>query len=147
MIPIVFPVDEAGCKGTGAGDALTAGRDIVAAADPGPGEAPLAGRDMVEDDGAGAGVPLPATGRNPVAVAKPGVAALIAGRDAVADAEAGVAPPAAARNPVADAAAGDIIFGPALPVAVAEGATDGAAPAPDAGTSVVPHCTQNFAPG
>jgi hypothetical protein len=117
----------------GAAAVVIAGRDIVVPADAGLGETLAAGRDMVDEaDGEG------------------GAAAPIAGRDPVAEADAGVAAPTAGRDPVAEADAGDIAFGAALPAALAGVAAPGAegvAPAPAAGISVVPHCTQNFAPG
>ena len=112
----------------GAAAAVIAGRDIVAPADAGLGETLAAGRDMVDEaDGGG------------------GAAAPTAGRDPVAEAEAG----AAGRDPVAEADAGEAGFGAVIPVALAggTGAAEGAVPAPAGATSVVPHCTQNFAPG
>ena len=127
--------------GGGAAAVVIAGRDIVAPADPGLGETLAAGRDMVDETDGGA--PAPAAGRDPVAEPEAGAA----GRDPVAEAEAD----AAGRDPVAEADAGDIGFGAGLPAApagvTALGAAEGAALAPAAGISVVPHCTQNFAPG
>jgi hypothetical protein len=127
--------------GGGAGAVVIAGRDIVAPADAGLGETLAAGRDMVDE--ADGGAPAPTAGRDPVAEPEAGAA----GRDPVAEAEAD----AAGRDPVAEADAGDIGFGAGLPAApagvTALGAAEGAALAPAAGISVVPHCTQNFAPG
>jgi len=120
---------------------VIAGRDIVAPANAGLGETLAAGRDMVDEADAGGGAAAPTAGRDPVAEAAP---APTAGRDPVAEAEAG----AAGRDPVAEADAGDIGFGAGLPAALAGvKALGGAALAPAAGISVVPHCTQNFAPG
>ena len=137
MMPMVLPDGETGGMAPGAGAAavVIAGRDIVAAADAGLGETVTAGRDIVDEaDGAPAG------------------AAPTAGRDRVdeADGGAGAAAPTAGRDPVAEADAGEAGFGAVMPVALAGGtelgAAEGAVPAPAAGTSVVPHCTQNFAP-
>jgi hypothetical protein len=131
----------------GAAAVVIAGRDIVAPADAGLGETLAAGRDMVDEADAGEGAAAPTAGRDPVAEAEAGAPAPTAGRDPVAEAEAG----AAGRDPVAEADAGDIGFGAGLPAALAGvkalGAAEGAALAPAAGISVVPHCTQNFAPG
>jgi hypothetical protein len=102
---------------------------------------------MVDDVNAEAGAPPAAAGREAVADAEAGEAGAT-GRGPVTDAAAGEAPATAARDPEPDAIAGDIDFGPTVPAGAVfwEGA-EGAAPAPEAGTSVVPHCTQNFAPG
>ena len=134
--------------GAAAAGAVIAGRDIVAPADAGLVETLAAGRDMVDEADGEMGAAAPTAGRDPVAEADAGVvAAPTAGRDPVAEAEAG----AAGRDPVAEADAGDIGFGAALPAALAGvtalGAAEGAVLAPAAGISVVPHCTQNFAPG
>jgi hypothetical protein len=117
----------------GAATVVIAGRDIVVPAEAGLAETVAAGRDMVDE-----------------ADGERGAAAPAAERDPVAEADAGVAAPTAGRDPVAEADAGDIGFGAALPATLAEAAAPGAevaAPAPAAGISVVPHCTQNFAPG
>ena len=65
----------------------------------------------------------------------------------VVEAEAGVAGgDAAGRMPVADAAAGAGGFG-AGALAGAAAAAGGDVAVPTADAIVVPHCTQNFAPG
>jgi hypothetical protein len=136
MMPTVLPDGDAGGTAVGAGAAGgIAGRDIVAPADAGLGETPAAGRDMVDEADGEARVVAPTTGFDPVAEAPK------AGRDPVAEA------PAAGRDPVAEAAAGDVGLGAALPRLAGGTAAEGAVPAPAAGISVVPHCTQNFAPG
>jgi len=120
MMPMVLPDGPAGGgRAAAAGaEAVNAGRDIVVPADAGLGDTLTAGRDMVDEaDGA----------------------------------EGAAAAPMAGRDPVAEAEAGDVGFGAVLPAApagvAAPGAAEGAAPAPVVGTNVVPHCTQNFAPG
>lgn len=167
---IVVPAD------AGLGAAATAGRDMVDdAAGTGGGTVPAAGRIPVAEaepaagalagtagaPGAAAGAPGVAAGRIPVAEAAPaaGTPAATAGRAPVEEAALGAGVGASAatagREPVAEADAGETGFGGALmPVApavlaggAAAGATAGALPAPAAGTRVVPHCTQNFAPG
>jgi hypothetical protein len=140
MMPTVLPDGDAGGTAVGAGAAAgSAGRDIVAPADAGLGETPAAGRDMVDVTDGEARVVAPTTGFDPVAEAPK------AGRDPVAEA------PAAGRDPVAEADAGDVGLGAALAARPAggtvAGVSEGAVPAPAAGISVVPHCTQNFAPG
>jgi hypothetical protein len=140
MMPTVLPDGDAGGIAVEAGAAGgIAGRDIVVPADAGLGEAPAAGRDMVDEADGEARVVAPTTGFAPVAESPK------AGRDPVAEA------PAAGRDPVAEADAGDVGLGAALPPRPAggtvAGVAEGAAPAPAAGISVVPHCTQNFAPG
>ncbi len=131
-----------------------AGRDMVDPADAGLGETPAAGRDMVDEADGGEAAAVPAAGRIPVAEADAaeGVAAPAAGRIPVVEA-AGTAP-VAERIPVEESDAGDIGFGAGLAPApgalagdTALGAAEGAVPAPPGATSVVPHCTQNFAPG
>ena len=143
MIPMVLPDGETGGMAPGAGGAavVIAGRDIVVPADAGLGETPATGRDMVEEADGAAGA---TAGRDPVAAAD--AAAPTVGRDPVAEADAA---PTAGRDPVAEADAGEAGFGAVIPVALAggAGAPEGAAPAPAAAISVVPHCTQNFAPG
>jgi hypothetical protein len=143
MMPMVLPDGETGGMAPGAGGVavVIAGRDIVVAADAGLGETPAAGRDMVDEAEGAAGA---TAGRDPVAEAD--AAAPTAGRDPVAEADAA---PTAGRDPVAEADAGEAGFGAVMPVALAggTGAAEGAAPAPPVATSVVPHCTQNFAPG
>src|SRR6202030_213830 len=109
-------------------------------AGPGLGEPRAAGRNMVDEaDGAARAAP-PATGFDPVAEAPK------AGRDPVAETPAaGRAPvaeaPAAGRDPVAEADAGDVGLGAGLLARLAGGTavgvTEGAAPAPAAGISVV----------
>jgi hypothetical protein len=101
---------------------------------------------MVDEADGEARVVAPTTGFDPVAEAPkagpdPVAEAPAAGRDPVAEA------PAAGRDPVAEADAGDVGRGAALPRLAGGTAADGAVPAPAAGISVVPHCTQNFAPG
>jgi hypothetical protein len=105
---------------------------------------------MVDEADGEARVVAPTTGFDPVAEAPkagrdPVAEAPTAGRDAVAEA------PTVGRDPVAEADAGDVGLGAAVPArpggGTAAGAAEGAAPAPAAGISVVPHCTQNFAPG
>jgi hypothetical protein len=154
MMPMVLPDGETGgmAPGAGAPAVVSAGRDIVAPADAGVGETPAAGRDMVDEaDGAAgatagrdpvaeADAAAPTAGRDPVAEAD--AAAPTAGRDPVAEADAA---PTAGRDPVAEADAGEAGFGAVIPVALAGGT--GGVPAPAGATSVVPHCTQNFAPG
>jgi hypothetical protein len=140
MMPTVLPDGDAGGTAVGADAAAgIAGRDIVAPADAALGETPAAGRDMVDEADGEARVVAPMTGFDPVAEAPK------AGRDPVAEA------PAAGRDPVAEADAGDVGLGAALPARPAgdavAGVAEGAATAPAAGISVVPHCTQNFAPG
>src|ERR1700682_4816840 len=147
MMPMVLPDGETGglAPSARAPGVVMAGRDIVVPADAGLGDTPAAGRDIVDEADGAAGAPT--TGRGPVAEAD--AAAPTAGRDPVADADA--ATPAAGRDPVAEADAGEAGFGAVIPVALAggtaPGAAEGAVPAPVAATSVVPHCTQNFAPG
>lgn len=135
-MPMVLPDGETGgmAPGAGAPAVVSAGWDIVVPADAGLGETPAAGRDIVDEaDGAAgaAGATAPTTGRGPVAEAD--------------------AAPTAGRDPVAEADAGEAGFGAVIPVALAggtaPGAAEGAVPAPAVATSVVPHCTQNFAPG
>ena len=103
--------------GAGAAAGAIADRDIVAPADAGLGKPPAAGRDMVDE----------------------------------AEGEARMVAPATGFDPVAEADAGDVGLGEAVPGRpagdTAAGAAEDAAPAPAAGISVVPHCTQNFAPG
>jgi hypothetical protein len=137
MMPTVLPDGDAGGTAVGAGAAAggIAGRDIVAPADAGLGDTPAAGRDMVDEADGEARVVAPTTGFDPVAEAPK------AGRDPVAEA------PAAGRDPVAEADAGEVGLGAALPRLAGGTAAEGAVPAPAAGISVVPHCTQNFAPG
>ena len=141
MMPTVLPDGDAGGTAVGAGAAAgaIADRDIVAPADAGLGKPPAAGRDMVDEAEGEARMVAPATGFDPVAEAPK------AGRDPVAEA------PTAGRDPVAEADAGDVGLGEAVPGRpagdTAAGAAEDAAPAPAAGISVVPHCTQNFAPG
>ena len=119
MMPMVLPDGETGgmAPGAGAPGVVIAGRDIVVPADAGLGETPAAGRDIVDK----------------------------------ADGAAGAAAPTTGRGPVAEADAGEAGFGAVIPVALAggtaPGAAEGAVPAPATATSVVPHCTQNFAPG
>src|ERR1700676_4827095 len=132
MMPTVLPDGDAG--GTGAVGA-GAGVGGIAAADDGLGETPARGRDMVDEADGEARVVAPTTGFDPVAEAPK------AGRDPVAEA------PAAGRDPVAEADAGDVGLGAALPRLAGGTAAEGAVPAPAARISVVPHCTQNFAPG
>ena len=133
MMPMVLPDGETGgmAPGAGAPTVVIAGRDIVVPADAGLGETPAAGRDIVDEADGAAGAAAPTTGRGPVAEAD--------------------AAPTAGRDPVAEADAGEAGFGALIPVALAggtaPGAAEGAVPAPAAATSVVPHCTQNFAPG
>ena len=157
MMPMVLPDGETGGMAPGAGGVavVIAGRDIVVPVDAGLGETPAAGRDMVDEAegtaGATAGrdpvaeadAAAPKAGRDPVAEAD---AAPTAGRDPVAEADAA---PTAGRDPVAEADAGEAGFGAVIPVALpgGTGAAEGEAPAPAVATSVVPHCTQNFAPG
>jgi hypothetical protein len=143
--------------GAGAAAGGIAGRDIVAPADAGLGETPAAGRDMVDEADGEARAAPPTTGFDPVAEAPkagrdPVAEAPAAGRDPVAEApKAGRDPvaeaPAAGRDPVAEADAGDVGLGAAVPRLAGGTAAEGAVPAPAAGISVVPHCTQNFAPG
>ena len=130
MMPMVLPDGETGGMAPGAGPppVVIAGRDIVVPADAGFGETPATGRDIVDEEDGAAGATT--------------------GRGAVAEADAA---PTAGRDPVAEADAGEAGFGAVIPVVLAAGAAPGAAegavPAPAAATSVVPHCTQNFAPG
>src|SRR5256886_7559590 len=137
----VLPDGDAGGTAAGAGAAAgaIAGRDIVAPADARLGEPPAAGRVMVDEADGEARVVAPTTGFDPVAEAPK------AGRDPVAEA------PTAGRDPVAEADAGEVGLGAAVPARPAggtvPGAAEGTAPAAAAGMSVVPHCTQNFAPG
>ena len=144
MMPMVLPDGETGgmAPGAGAPAVVIAGRDIVVPADAGLGETPAAGRDIVDEADGAAGA---TAGRDPVAEAD--AAAPTAGRGPVAEADA--AAPTAGRDPVAEADSGEAGFGAAMPVALAggTGAAEGAVPAPAGATSVVPHCTQNFAPG
>jgi hypothetical protein len=135
MMPTVLPDVDAGGTAAGAGAAAggIAGRDIVAPADVALGEPPAAGRDMVDEADGEARAP-PTTGFDPVAEAPK------AGRDPVAEA------PAAGRDPVAEADAGDVGLAVAPPARPTGGTAAGVAEAPAAG-SVVPHCTQNLAPG
>jgi hypothetical protein len=129
MMPMVLPDGPAGGGRAAAGAAaVNAGRDLDDPADAGLGDGLTTGRDMVDEaDGADGAAAAP-----------------MAGRDPVAEAEAGDA----GRDPVAEADAGDVVFGAALAgVAAAPAAAEGAALAPVVGTKVVPHCTQNFAPG
>jgi hypothetical protein len=141
MMPTVLPDGAAGGTAAGVGAAAggITGRDIVAPADVGLGETPPAGRDMVDEADGEARVVAPTIGFDPVAEEPK------AGRDPLAEA------PAAGRDPVAEADAGDVDLGAALPArpagGTAAGVAEGAAPAPAAGISVVPHCTQNLAPG
>jgi len=143
MMPMVLPDGETGGMAPGAGGVavVIAGRDIVVPVDAGLGETPAAGRDMVDEAEGTAGA---TAGRDPVAEAD--AAAPKAGRDPVAEADAA---PTAGRDPVAEADAGEAGFGAVIPVALpgGTGAAEGEAPAPAVATSVVPHCTQNFAPG
>jgi hypothetical protein len=152
MMPTVLPDGDAGGTAVDAGAAAgaIAGRDIVAPADAGLGKPPAAGRDMVDEAEGEARMVAPATGFDPVAEAPkagrdPVAEAPTAGRDPVAET------PTAGRDPVAEADAGDVSLGEAVPArpagGTAAGAAEDAAPAPAAGISVVPHCTQNFAPG
>jgi hypothetical protein len=132
--------------GAGAAANGIAGRDIVAPADAGLGETPAAGRDMVDEADGEARASAPTTGFDPVAEGPkagrdPVAEAPAAGRDPVADV------PAAGRDPVAEADAGDVGLGAAPPRLAGGTAAEGAVPTPAAGISVVPHCTQNFAPG
>jgi hypothetical protein len=162
MMPMVLPDGETGgmAPGAGAPGIVIAGWDIVLPADAGLGETPATGRDIVDEVDGAAGAAAPTTGRGPVAEAD--AAAPTAGRDPVAEADAAPAAgrdpvaeadaaPTAGRDPVAEADAGEAGFGAVIPVALAggtaPGAAEGAVPAPAAATSVVPHCTQNFAPG
>src|SRR2546430_9594326 len=137
----VLPDGDAGGTAAGAGAAAgaIAGRDIVAPADARLGEPPAAGRVMVDEADGEARVVAPTAGFDPVAEAPK------AGRDPVAEA------PTAGRDPVAEADAGEVGLGAAVPARPAggtvPGAAEGTAPAAAAGMSVVPHCTQNFAPG
>src|SRR5256886_7177097 len=148
----VLPDGDAGGTAAGAGAAAgaMAGRDIVAPADARRGEPPAAGRVMVDEADGEARVVAPTTGFDPVAEAPkagrdPVAEAPTAGRDPVA------AAPTAGRDPVAEADAGEVGLGAAVPARPAggtvPGAAEGTAPAAAAGMSVVPHCTQNFAPG
>jgi hypothetical protein len=105
---------------------VIAGREIVAPANGGLGETLAAGRDAVDE-----------------AADEESAAAPTAGRDPVAEADAGALAPALGRTPVAEADGGEIGFGAAPLAAVAAPG----APAAAAGIRVVPHCTQNFAPG
>ena len=113
---------------------MNAGRDIVAPADGGVDETGTAGRDMVDD----AGDPAP------------DVAAAAAGCIPVAEADEGpgAAAAVAGRMPVAEVDAVETGFGaPGLALVGAAAGEDEGALAAAAGTRVVPHCTQNFAPG
>jgi len=152
MMPMVLPDGDAGGTAASAGAAAgaIAGRDIVAPADARLGEPPAAGRAMVDEADGEACVVAPTTGFDPVAEAPkagrdPVAEAPTAGRDPVA------AAPTAGRDPVAEADAGEVGLGAAVPARPAggtvPGAAEGTAPAAAAGISVVPHCTQNFAPG
>ena len=152
MMLTVLPDGDAGGTAAGAGAAAgaIAGRDIVAPADARLGEPPAAGRVMVDEAEGEARVVAPAMGFDPVAEAPkagrdPVAEAPTAGRDPVA------AAPTAGRDPVAEADAGEVGLGAAVPARPAggtvPGAAEGTAPAAAAGISVVPHCTQNFAPG
>ena len=132
IIPMRLPGPAAGSSGAGAGVAVAlamTGRDRV---DPADAAEPPAGRAIVDE--------------------ADGAAAVTAGRAMVAEAVGARRPAAStvARIPVAIAAAEDTGFAATLlPAAAPAGAlaagTDWA-PTPAAG-SVVPHCTQNFAPG
>jgi len=152
MMPMVLPDGDAGGTAASAGAAAgaIAGRDIVTPADARLGEPPAAGRAMVGEADGEACVVAPTTGFDPVAEAPkagrdPVAEAPTAGRDPVA------AAPTAGRDPVAEADAGEVGLGAAVPARPAggtvPGAAEGTAPAAAAGISVVPHCTQNFAPG
>jgi len=163
MMPMVLPDGDAGGTAASAGAAAgaIAGRDIVAPADARLGEPPAAGRAMVDEADGEACVVAPTTGFDPVAEAPkagrdPVAEAPTAGRDPVADAPTAgrkpvAAAPTAGRDPVAEADAGEVGLGAAVPARPAggtvPGAAEGTAPAAAAGISVVPHCTQNFAPG
>jgi hypothetical protein len=126
-MPTRFPDVAAGGVAAGvAANGGTTGRDIVVPAEAGMLETGVTGRDIVaEADGAAA----PAAGRIPVVEAGDGGA------------------PAPERIPVDESAAGGVDFAAELGPGALAGAAAAAvaAPAPAAG-SVVPHCTQNFAP-